>query len=218
MKRAFGRRRVRNDQIMPVLMWTAMMLFGVSAFASEPQPAVGPRVRVSPPAIGRHGLIDLSIDRDKPNSIVVCGYRHSAAQSASVGFVYRSDDDGHTWREVLRDDSSYWVTEESCASGAGGKAYFMDFSQTMTPQKAPKGEQGDIHLFSSSDGGQTWTKFSKAGWLDHTAMAVDSYHGPMRGRMYVFGAERDQDEFGSSFHRIELITSDDRTTLHGPVA
>src|SRR5260370_6991267 len=91
MQRAFGRRRVRNDQFMLVLMWTAMMLFGVSAFASEPQPAVGPRVRVSPPAIGRHGLIDLSIDRDKPNSIVVCGYRHSAPHTAPVVFVYPSN-------------------------------------------------------------------------------------------------------------------------------
>jgi hypothetical protein len=166
-------------------------------------------------------LIDLSVDRDKPGNLVACGYRYSVSQNAMVGFVYRSPDAGYTWHEALKDDSSLWVTEESCASGAEGRVFFMDESALLDHGKARDGiplqDRGDIHLYTSLDSGKNWTMMSKRGWFDHTAMAVDWSPGPRRGRMYLFGQTSSKDAFGT-FSEVQVMTTDDGKTLHGPVS
>src|SRR6266849_622101 len=192
----------------------------LASCVAQSTPRPGPRVRVSPPLVGNHSLIDLSIDPDAGGDVFACGYRFSASENAMIGFVYRSQDGGRSWREVVKDNSSAWVSEESCASGAGGRVFFMAESAFLEHGRVPVGvplqERGDIHLYASSDGGRSWTMMSKRGWLDHTAMAIDWSNGPRRGRMYLFGQASSQRESGS-FNQLQLVASDGKT-LPDPVS
>jgi hypothetical protein len=196
-----------------------LMLAVGHTHAADNTPVVGPRVRVSPPLAGNHSLLDLSLDPDHPSDRFACGYRYSAPENAMLGFVYLSSDGGRSWGEVLKDSSSAWVSEESCAAG-GGRVFFMaerallEHGQFLSG--LPLQQRGEIHLHSSSDGGKTWDSLVKRGWLDHTAMAVDWTHGAHRGRMYLFGQAARQVSSGY-LDEIQLITSDDGKTLHGPV-
>jgi hypothetical protein len=188
--------------------------------AADETPTVASRVRVSPPFAGNHSLMDLSLDPDRPGVLFACGYRYSAPENAMLGFVYRSQDGGHSWRDVLEDRSSAWVSEESCAAG-GGRVFFMAERALLEHGKFASGlplqQQGEIHLWSSSDGGKTWDSLVKRGWLDHTTMAVDWTHGERRGRMYLFGQASRRVPSGH-LDEIQLITSDDGKAIHGPVA
>lgn len=183
-------------------------------------PMVGARVRVSPPLVGNHSLMDLSLDPENPLDMFACGYRYSGLENEMVGFVYRSQNGGHSWDEVLKDSSSAWVSEESCAAG-GGHVFFMAERALLEHGKFPSGlplqQQGEMHVWNSSDEGNTWDSFLKRGWLDHTAMAVDWTRGAHRGRMYLFGQASRRVSAGY-IDEIQLITSDDGKSLHGPVA
>jgi hypothetical protein len=187
--------------------------------AADDKVVMGPRVRVSPPFASNHSLMDLSIDPDHPDDLFVCGYRYSPPENAMLGFVYRSGDGGHSWREVVEDSSSAWVSEESCAAG-GGRIFFMAERALLEHGKFASGlplqEQGEIHLHSSSDG-ERWDSSVRRGWLDHTTMAVDWTHGPRRGRMYLFGQASRRRQSGY-LDEIQLITSDDGKTLRSPVS
>src|SRR5581483_4291926 len=197
-----------------------LMLAVGHAHAADNTTLVGPRVRVSPPFAGNDSLMDLSLDPDHPSDLFACGYRYSAPENAMLGFVYRSPDGGRSWGEVLKDSSSAWVSEESCAAG-GGRVFFMAERALLEHGKFAPGlplqERGEIHLRSSSDGGKTWDSLVKPGWLDHTAMAVDSTHGARRGRMYLFGQASRQLPSGY-LDEIQVITSDDGKTIRGPIA
>jgi hypothetical protein len=169
------------------------------------------RVLASPPRTGNHSLIDLTADPDVPGDMFACGYRYSEARNAMIGFLYRSQDDGRSWSEALNDDSSDWVSEESCAAGGGGRVFFMAESALMihgkVPAEVPLQQRGQIHLYFSGDSGRSWTLIHKEGWLDHTAMAVDWTHGPRRGRMYLFGQASGHNQFGY-YNQMQVITSD----------
>jgi hypothetical protein len=202
-----------------LVMIASMQLLPERLLASDLKLVLGPRVRVSPPGVGFHGLVDLAIDRLASADLMICGYRYSRTQNSTIGYVYLSQDQGESWREVLKDDSSMWVTEDSCASGAG-RASFMGESQLLEFEKVvpgiPLDEAGDIHLYSSFDGGQSWSMLSRRGWVDSSATAIDSSNGLYRGRIYLFGANQVDDPSGS-FSMPLLITSDDGKKLYGPV-
>ena len=189
------------------------------AAESDLKVVVGPRIRVSPAGVGYHGLADLSMDEPDSGHMIACGYRYSPNQNSTIGYIYLSQDFGRSWREVLKDDSSIWVTEDSCAAGAG-RAFFMGESQLHEFDKVlagvPLDQAGDIHLYRSANAGQSWKLLSRRGWIDSSVMAIDSSKGLHRGRMYLFGADQIEDSSGS--HPMPLLfTSDDGKNLHGPV-
>src|SRR5437667_3417882 len=86
---------------------------------------LGPRTPVNPPNVGYHGEVMAVADPESNNNLIVCGFRANQQTGAAYeGYVYQSGDGGRTWREVLVDANSQWVSEESCAFGASNQAYF----------------------------------------------------------------------------------------------
>src|SRR5580700_2081729 len=76
--------------------------------------------RISPPSGGWYYWYEMAADPADPNNLMVCGSQGVANDNAFYGFVFSSSDGGKTWRTVLEDKNSAWVTEQSCAFGMNG--------------------------------------------------------------------------------------------------
>ena len=125
-------------------------------------------------------------DPQSNDNLIVCGYRANQRTGTGYeGYVYQSRDGGRTWREVLVDASSQWVSEESCAFGSANQAYFVA-GASDTSRGEPLHEYGNMHLYHSADGGRTWRTVQVSPFMDWTSMAVDTGHGPHRNTLYIF--------------------------------
>jgi hypothetical protein len=147
---------------------------------------LGPRTPVSPPLIAYHGEVMLAADPESDKDLIVCGFRsNERSGSAYEGYVYHSGDGGKTWREVLVDANSQWVSEESCTVGPGHQAYFAA-GESDTSRGEPHHEYGIFHLYRSPDGGRTWQSTLSSRFMDWTSMAADSTLSARRGTLYIF--------------------------------
>lgn len=147
---------------------------------------LGPRTPVNPPNVGYHGEVMAAADPQSPNNLIVCGYRANQRTGAGYeGYIYQSGDGGRTWREVLVDASSQWVSEESCVFGSANQAYFVT-GVSDTSRGEPLHEYGNMHLYRSTDGGRTWRNVQVGPFMDWTSMAVDTGTGPQRNTLYIF--------------------------------
>lgn len=151
---------------------------------------LGPPQPVSPPGAGYHWFTWLAADSERPGRLLACGIRTSPYSNRSQGFVYQSVDSGVHWRLVLADSSGRYVSEETCAFGPGGTAYFV--AQTWRAEyEKPRLGFGTFRLYRSADGGATWllarVDSSYHAWFDYARLAVDWTTGPYHGQVYVFG-------------------------------
>jgi hypothetical protein len=85
----------------------------------------------------------------------------------------------------MEDKNSVWVSEQSCAFGVHGLAYFV--------ADASKVIDGDLHhdlgttrIHVLHDSGKTWRLGIATGWTDYSASVVDTNPGPNQNRLYVF--------------------------------
>jgi hypothetical protein len=163
----------------------------VGMFRTSPSPrtlVIGPRTPVNPPIVGYHGETMVAADPESSNDLIVCGFRSNERTGAAYeGYVYHSGDAGKTWREVLVDANSQWISEESCAFGPGHQAYFAA-GDSDTSMGEPHHEYGNLHLYRSNDGGRTWQTILLNRFLDWTSMAVDATHSPWRNTVYMFAS------------------------------
>ncbi len=147
---------------------------------------LGPRTPINPPYAGYHGGVMIAADPESKNNLIVCGYRANQRTGAAYeGYVYHSGDGGKTWREVLVEANSQWVSEESCAFGPGHQAYFAAGVSDTSAGK-PRHANGHLHLYRSVDGGRTWVSGQVVPFMDYTSMAVDATSGPWRNTLYIF--------------------------------
>src|SRR5580698_78505 len=147
---------------------------------------VGPRTPVNPPNVGYHGEVMAAADPQSPDNLMVCGFRANQKTGTGYeGYVYQSGDGGKSWREVLVDASSQWVSEESCAYGSASQAYFVT-GVSNTSRGRPLHEYGNMHLYRSVDAGNTWGTIQIGPFMDWTSMVVDTGHGPWRNTLYLF--------------------------------
>ena len=147
---------------------------------------VGPRTPVNPPNVGYHGEVMAAADPQSPDNLIVCGFRANQKTGTGYeGYVYQSGDGGKSWREVLVDASSQWVSEESCTYGSASQAYFVS-GVSDTSRGRPLHEYGNMHLYRSVDAGNTWGPIQIGPFMDWTSMAVDTGHGPWRNTLYLF--------------------------------
>jgi hypothetical protein len=128
---------------------------------------------------------ELAADPDNPNNLVLCGSRWSVKDNAFYGFLYSTVDAGKTWRDALEDRNSTWVTEQSCAFGVGGRAYFVSEASKVI-DGTPHHDIGRARIFASDDAGHSWTKAAETGWADYSASVVDKQPGPNENRLYTF--------------------------------
>ncbi len=140
-----------------------------------PAPAmVTARVRVSAPGAGNHWLANIAAAPDDPKRLVICGAVGLPGSSTIRGFVFSSADKGATWQHALTDSTGVVVTEESCALGARGNAYFVTGAAHVTGVEPTDESLGNMNLYRSGDGGTTWARLQRGGWVDYTGTVIDS--------------------------------------------
>jgi hypothetical protein len=147
---------------------------------------VGKPTVVSPAGGGWHPWYEIHVSPDDANNMIICGTKWLATNNAPFGFVYHSSDRGSSWTQVLEDKSSEWVTEQSCAFGVHGVAYFVSNASKMISTGSLKHELGTTRIYTSRDSGKTWTVGVQTGWTDSSTSVVDTKPGPNQNRLYVF--------------------------------
>lgn len=116
---------------------------------------------------------------------MVCGTRTIPVRNAAEGYVYLSTDYGQTWREVLVDASTKWVSEHSCAFGLNQQAYFLS-SRSAFYHGLPHHDQGRSRLYSSTDDGSTWRETTDWPFIDFSSTAVDLQEESTRRLVFIF--------------------------------
>jgi hypothetical protein len=131
-------------------------------------------------------LFRADISKDNPNRLIVC--MESSIDSLRRPFlVYTSADGGNTWRETLRDTSTPWMSENSCAFGPGDTAYAVVGASKWYDGQAHH-EEGKTHVYRSINGGDSWDLInSEVPFIDWTMAVVDVTKGARRGRLYLPG-------------------------------
>lgn len=132
-------------------------------------------------ASGVHLWYEIKADPEAPSNLILCGTKWDAARNGPYGFVYASSDSGASWRVVLEDRNSAWVTEHSCAFGSQHRAYFISEASKVIDGE-PHHNLGVTRLFYSADAGQHWIETEKTGWADYSTSAVSS----ATARLYTF--------------------------------
>jgi hypothetical protein len=167
-------------------LWVAPLAVPASAAAAIPALVAGPRIPVNPAGSGHHLSAIAAADPESADNLIVSGGRiNSRTGSGWEGYVYQSSDGGRTWREVLVDSTSQWVSEESCTFGPGHQAYFAA-SASDTSRGSLAHEYGELHLYRSPDGGRSWQNILTHHFMDWTSMAVDARPGPEQGTLHIF--------------------------------
>jgi hypothetical protein len=146
---------------------------------------VGPPIRISAAESGTYWWAHMDISPTRAGTIIVCGTRTIPGRNAAEGYVYLTTDYGRTWRQVLTDSSTAWVSEESCAFGPDDKVYFVASSSAVFHGLAHH-DLGRSQLYNSSDAGLTWHVMTTWPFIDYTSTAVDLGHGARSGQVYVF--------------------------------
>jgi hypothetical protein len=140
----------------------------------------------SPPQGGQHSWYDIEADPESSKNLIVCGMRWDAKDNAEHGFVYSSQDGGATWRTALEDKHTSWVSEESCAYGVHGVAYFIADASKIDDAGGLHHDQGTTRIYVSRDAGKTWSLGTETGWTDFSVSVVDPNPGPNQNRLYIF--------------------------------
>src|SRR5213078_2187380 len=165
-------------------------------------------------AHGWHPWYEVKADSENPKNLILCGTQWDAQRNAPTGFVYVSTDGGLTWQVTLKDRSTSWVTEQSCAFGRNHKAYFVSESSQVI-DGSPHHQFGTTRLFISLDGGQHWTATIKTGWADYSTSAVNTSSGKLYTLFNSWDASRDQGRnWGANFGL--LVFSQDGKAVEGP--
>lgn len=128
---------------------------------------------------------ELHVDPENANNMILCGSKWNAKDNASYGFVYSSSDAGNTWRQAMEDKNTVWVTEQSCAYGTHGVAYYMAAASKIIGQELHH-ELGTTRIYTSHDNGKNWKLGIETGWTDYSASVVDTAPGPNQNRLYAF--------------------------------
>jgi hypothetical protein len=164
-------------------------------------------------ASGWHSWYELKVDPDAPQNLIICGSKWDAESNASLGFVYASSDGGATWRSVLEDRNSAWVTEQSCAFGSHHKAYFISEASKVIDGRQNH-DLGATRLYVSEDGGQHWSERLKTGWADWSTSAANT----QSRELYTFYNSPNTAEAGRGWGTNVglLVFSTDGKTVQGP--
>jgi hypothetical protein len=178
---------------------------------------VGPAVPISPPGAGWHNWTVIDADPSDARNLIVCGDRWLSHTNALSGFVYASRDNGWTWKLAVEDARSSWVSEETCAFGLEGRAYFFAGATKVYGGRSHH-EEGEMRLYVSTDHGTNWNPALSHDWADHGAIAVERPPNPHGGRLYVFhNARMPPGPDGIVASTVGLLTSDDQGTSFGPL-
>ena len=137
------------------------------------------------PVSGLHTQYELHVDPENPSNMMICGYRHDPKDNALYGYLYTSSDRGRTWRLALEPKNSTFESEESCAYGVHGVAYYLTNASRVIDDY-PHHELGTARIYVSEDSGETWKLGATTGWNDYTTLTVDRTPGANQNRLYSY--------------------------------
>ena len=141
--------------------------------------------RATPIVSGSHDWYSIEADPANANNLIACGDKWDSPDNALYGVVYFSQDGGQTWHLALDDKHSRWVSEESCAFGVHGVAYFVADASKIDDVGGPHHDQGTTRIWVSRDSGRTWVVGTTTGWTDFSTSVVDRNPGPNQNRLYI---------------------------------
>jgi len=171
-----------------------------SVVSSQPVP-------VSDAGSGTYWWAHMESSPSAPGTIMVCGTRSISARNAAEGYVYLSTDYGKTWRQVLVDAATKWVSEQSCAFGSSGTAYFLS-SRSAFFHGLPHHDQGHSRLYHSSDNGISWTSGPDWPFIDYSSTSVDLRGSASHDLIYIFANDVDTNDSSSGPGLLTLTPSD----------
>ncbi len=147
-------------------------------------------MRVSPPGTGNHWFSMIDAAPGNAAELIACGIRSMPVTNTRQGFLYHSDDGGFHWATAMVDSTPDRLSsEEACAFGPDGQAYFI--AETWNDRhEIQRFGYGILRLYRSLDYGRTWALGivdpTYSAWMDYARLAVDRGQGPHRGRVYIF--------------------------------
>ncbi len=141
-------------------------------------------VPVSAPGDSLLNWYELKADPEDANKLIVCGAKRNSKDNAYYGVVYFSYDAGKSWKPSLEDQSSAWVSEQSCAFGKRHTAYFVSGASKVIDGH-PHHDLGTTHIFVSLDAGATWSEAARTGWADYSTAVVGNPPGGRLEQLYV---------------------------------
>jgi hypothetical protein len=150
----------------------------------------GEPVAISGYQTGTYWWAHMDASPSEPGTLMVCGARTIPSRNAAEGFINLSVDYGRTWRTVLVDSSSGWVSEESCAFGSSGGAYFLASASAML-HGLPHHDLGRSRLYVSPDSGASWQFVGILPFVDYSSLAVDRSAARDHGPIYLFANDID---------------------------
>jgi len=142
-------------------------------------------VPITPPEGSHLNWYEVKADPEDANNLIVCGAMRNARDNAYYGVLYSSHDGGRSWREVLEDRGSTWVSEQSCAFGDQHIAYFVSEASEVIDGELHH-DRGTTRIFVSRDGGETWVETVKTGWADFSSSVVARAGASDARELYVF--------------------------------
>ena len=142
-------------------------------------------VPVTSPGGGLLNWYEVKADPEDASRLIVCGAERDAQDNAYYGVVYATRDGGQSWKKVLEDRSSTWVSEQSCAFGPGHRAYFISEASKVIDDE-PHHALGVARVFVSSDAGESWVKTASTGWADYSSSVVGQESDKGDQRLFVF--------------------------------
>jgi hypothetical protein len=158
---------------------------GLASSSSHRRMVVGWNVPVTPPEGSHLNWYEMKADPEDANNLIVCGAMRSAKDNAYYGVLYSSRDGGKSWRQVIEDRGSTWVSEQSCAFGEHHRAYFVSEASEVVDGELHH-SLGTTRIFVSRDGGESWLETAKTGWADFSSSVVARTHGSDARELYVF--------------------------------
>ncbi len=146
--------------------------------------------RITGQASGNYQFFRVAGAPDDANRAMVCTLHWNASTNAGGAELFTSMDGGETWNLRLTDGSSREVSEDACAFGEGGRAYFIAQPWDINDPNSirPSIDKSEMHFYRSSDHGETWPAHLTSAFMDYARIAVDTRaDSPFRGRAYVAG-------------------------------
>lgn len=161
-----------------------------SSSASKLEVSLSRVARITPDASGNYEFFRAAAAPDDARHAMICTVHLSLNTNKRSVEVFSSADGGETWSLRLVDESSQEVSEDACAFGESGKAYFVAQPWNVRDPYALHGsaEQSEMRVYRSSSYGERWPAFLVSPLVDYARIAVDSGpESPFRGRAYIAG-------------------------------
>ncbi len=208
----------------------AFVCLSVASLAAAQDFTIENNVAANPPGGGWYPWYEIHADPENAQNLIICGSRWDAKDNAQYGFVYSSIDSGKTWQTALEDKNSTWVSEESCAFGVHGVAYFVTDASKVDEKGMLHHEDGTTRIYATHDSGRTWKEAIKTGWTDYSSSVVDTAPGPNQNRLYIFfnnlwtfyhalGDQKALDHLPKGGNSVGLISyKDGDKQIAGPIA